>query len=1823
MEAALRHFADGGAAGRARNVSYNAAVGLAFAWQRLGQVVIGDGRCSAQWTIRICARGGKNVFYYIVESEPPGCVFERTASWSAHCLCRRSVRGVVAFYDIFVGSSMTDHTPPDSEVSIGARRPEVSPSLTQAGCPPTISRPSLSQRGSTASHGADSRRTGTSAANALSSTSKNPIDGYRQDPLDSHRDANQRPPPRGGAESSSTPCGPNWSPPNRDASGAHAPARAADTTTRTIQEPAGPPGDATQPLQPAPAASTTPRATGDEPLAPLPEFGASRGRQSVGISAPPSTAPFSGRRASSPATSMQPATSARLGAQLGGEHDADLYQIYRPNTDARNRPSLMADARGRPAPAEVSGGGAPGSVPGEPLDPQPGLRALVPRPTGVAALDEKDGVMVPSEPDDAAAARGRLALGAAGQGEVHQAGQGGDDDDEGGARRLQFRSPQEQDLERREHEVLEKQRRVEDILAAAKFEAECHQEERDNMEQCLDEARQREEKSQEEVELRQDAIDQLCGKVELERRALAEERERAAKENNEASRKIEEQAQAVADELEWGLQQLEDKKARARADLEEERRQIDLEAGRVSARAAEAARDSERAHAAVQEADDHRQRQQHDLEAREQALDAQSQAERERLKRYDDMHCAGGAREDSSPSPSEPQPRGSVGEASPAETTATARRATPVPPDPWPLTGEKRVRGCRDSEKQAEDAARRSGGATGNVYAQATAGEKRNVPPTATKCRCEGCTNYVLIGDEESGDAETGLCNRCGEPFCESHRAADSHGRPCFPTPQQRDEPESSGPGGYGASRGGSSRGAGESSANGGGEETRASRPRPAGRTQSIQTDNDKRRAAMESMIAAEIEKNDVAAREKQVEEAARATAEAEAARSEVPGGSFQEISEHGLAAGPEHGRKYGSFIAMWCGHPLSEQARRVLRAQCNGDLTVLMQVEPAAGLAYVMDVLVGPFAKELLELAHSAVEILPDRDMVGYLQLRARHEQGGYGGHRASVIRESTLLAEAQPPKDVLQRPGMEVFERTLKVVLLRPPDAVGDRIGARVFIVAQNIDQYRQALKRQQARQRTVPDLITNSVFENSLSIMSGETEVESRVRVQRDWMKTWRMGLYKMAKTFLVSEGGDVQVLLSQLRARFAKGDGHAQMEYECAEMERLGCTGLAEWPLAMLEVLWFLLDKAVDTSGSSCERNHNDINFRAIVGRPPSFSIASFLASLLQAFRDKVGLQDLHEWQILSNDNNAKGIDWRDPYLEKVKDCLKRDGRGVLMEERLASVLAFSNGVTHQRNKWGEGRLPIKQLGLAGLAAKHLLPDEQNRLSMSALAEEERRTPSATNAYDRNEEATPRRHPGPQYPSSRILFASGAAEAPASHATGGAGVTPHRDTEGRFTDPVVREAHQALVNSSDASGRSNARTLQMLADSPISADDLRTRVNALIASSSPGQPPVFGAQPERRSEGLAASPSYELDAAVERAAAMERKMAQMLVDTRNEQARMRSDFTDRLRITEAAATSGAQAPRASSGAVPHSYQEHRAPGADAVDRLAREREPGADRFNQQMPPRTDASRPNRNRESSFPADGGAFRNFAGEDVKQLELRNFEPKTVYELLYPTAKGSSEDRQIVPLTNKGNPRNMTVGPPRHDLGCPSEGGWTNWAWLRNAKFNFPKFLVAIWENLLKLMPPSVWPADSTCMAVARVEPGWSYNTQAEDADTSCKYCAYRPKADEGSPESHAEHPDNWRYGSRDGGNHSPQACLALRRCMCEPGVDMPNGQPGPSMEACTELWQFLWTRNPEQMLQDVARKRHNDAKYSSAGRGKGDGGRGYGGRGAGRGGT
>ena len=44
MEAALRHFADGGAAGRARNVSYNAAVGLAFAWQRLGQVVIGDGR---------------------------------------------------------------------------------------------------------------------------------------------------------------------------------------------------------------------------------------------------------------------------------------------------------------------------------------------------------------------------------------------------------------------------------------------------------------------------------------------------------------------------------------------------------------------------------------------------------------------------------------------------------------------------------------------------------------------------------------------------------------------------------------------------------------------------------------------------------------------------------------------------------------------------------------------------------------------------------------------------------------------------------------------------------------------------------------------------------------------------------------------------------------------------------------------------------------------------------------------------------------------------------------------------------------------------------------------------------------------------------------------------------------------------------------------------------------------------------------------------------------------------------------------------------------------------------------------------------------------------------------------------------------------------------------------------------------------------------------------------------------------------------------------------------------------------------------------------
>ena len=66
-----------------------------------------------------------------------------------------------------------------------------------------------------------------------------------------------------------------------------------------------------------------------------------------------------------------------------------------------------------------------------------------------------------------------------------------------------------------------------------------------------------------------------------------------------------------------------------------------------------------------------------------------------------------------------------------------------------------------------------------------------------------------------------------------------------------------------------------------------------------------------------------------------------------------------------------------------------------------------------------------------------------------------------------------------------------------------------------------------------------------------------------------------------------------------------------------------------------------------------------------------------------------------------------------------------------------------------------------------------------------------------------------------------------------------------------------------------------------------------------------------------------------------------------------------------------------------------------------------------------------------------------------------------------------------------------------------------------------------------------------------------------------------------------------------------------------------MPNGQPGPSLEACTELWQFLWSRNPEQMLQDVAQKRHNDLKYSSAGRGKGDGGRGYGQRGAARGGT
>ena len=44
MEGALHHLGDGRAAGRASSALYVAAVGLDFLWQRLGRVVIGDGR---------------------------------------------------------------------------------------------------------------------------------------------------------------------------------------------------------------------------------------------------------------------------------------------------------------------------------------------------------------------------------------------------------------------------------------------------------------------------------------------------------------------------------------------------------------------------------------------------------------------------------------------------------------------------------------------------------------------------------------------------------------------------------------------------------------------------------------------------------------------------------------------------------------------------------------------------------------------------------------------------------------------------------------------------------------------------------------------------------------------------------------------------------------------------------------------------------------------------------------------------------------------------------------------------------------------------------------------------------------------------------------------------------------------------------------------------------------------------------------------------------------------------------------------------------------------------------------------------------------------------------------------------------------------------------------------------------------------------------------------------------------------------------------------------------------------------------------------------
>ena len=119
-------------------------------------------------------------------------------------------------------------------------------------------------------------------------------------------------------------------------------------------------------------------------------------------------------------------------------------------------------------------------------------------------------------------------------------------------------------------------------------------------------------------------------------------------------------------------------------------------------------------------------------------------------------------------------------------------------------------------------------------------------------------------------------------------------------------------------------------------------------------------------------------------------------------------------------------------------------------------------------------------------------------------------------------------------------------------------------------------------------------------------------------------------------------------------------------------------------------------------------------------------------------------------------------------------------------------------------------------------------------------------SALAASDRYEaESTPRRP-------ARILFAGGAAEAPASRASNElrASATPHRDAEGRFTDSVVRDAYQTLINSPLETCRSNARTLALLADSPISLEDLRLRVAALIPSPMPGQPPVYGAQAERR-------------------------------------------------------------------------------------------------------------------------------------------------------------------------------------------------------------------------------------------------------------------------------------------------------------------------------------------------------------------------------------